>query len=619
MKFRLIYDDDLQKNVEEFILPFVQHISTQSEPYTSLTSINKLNDESILTYLSDEQLKDLLPQLADIEVRVAVLPHPQAQHMCKALGVDYDLTTAIEFYKTSTQPIKVDILYCNNKPVFDHLIIGQTITFTSKKLYPSAVPLKRRKKSIISFWDIKPFRVELDLEKGKKVKTAATDLAIFVNREGTFLSRLLPDDYSINDGKLHMFIISPQSLAEMMYFAIATLWEKNKIPSFGAHIRTKQLTLTFPDREREYIIDGQKYSGKTIELTVAKKQIEFIAGAHLPEIPTTAKNGEIYKLKGLPTGEAALELANRSLPLIRHATTDEFKDLFQVLRDNARIKSSYLVLMVLSTILAAFGLFADSTPVVIGAMILAPLMQPIISLSMGTLRQDKKLISKSIITILVGMGLSMFFAVLITWLTPLVSASSEIAARIRPNLLDLGIAVVSGIAGAYAHAREEVAKTLAGVAIAVALIPPLAVTAIGLGWGNLEIFAGAALLLITNLAGIVLAAAATFLVLGFSPFKLAGKGLMISLIIVLGLCIPLAYSFRLMVNKNRIQRQVESLSTDYAIIRNVQVQNTSPIRLSIMVVSKSTISDEGIDELKRLIEEKLNNKVEIEVVTATQR
>jgi len=252
-------------------------------------------------------------------------------------------------------------------------------------------------------------------------------------------------------------------------------------------------------------------------------------------------------------------------------------------------------------------------------MILAPLMSPIISLSMGTLRQDKGLITNSIRTIFAGLGLAFLFAVLLTLVTPIHSAGSEILARTRPNLLDLGIAVVSGIAGAYAHAREEVAKTLAGVAIAVALIPPLAVASIGIGWADWGIFWGASLLLTTNLAGMVLAASATFLLLGFSPFKLARKGMMISLLLVLVLSIPLALGFKQMVYGHKLSRQLEGLHTEVAVVKEVHVQRVSPVRLSLKLVSVSPVTETEIDTIKKMIEELINDEVEIEVVNAILR
>ncbi|MCC5915947.1 MAG: TIGR00341 family protein [Cryomorphaceae bacterium] len=322
----------------------------------------------------------------------------------------------------------------------------------------------------------------------------------------------------------------------------------------------------------------------------------------------------------MPRGETVSELTRGPLPFILHASTEEFKELFQVLRENATPKASYLVLMVLSTILATFGLFANSAPVVIGAMILAPLMSPIISLSMGTLRQDKGLIINSIYTIASGLGLAFLCSVLITLLTPLNAPNAEILSRTSPNLLDLGIAVFSGVAGAYAHAREEVAKTLAGVAIAVALVPPLAVAGIGLGWFDGGIFFGATLLLLTNLAGMVLAGAFTFLLLGFSPFRLAQRGLLISAAIVLLLSIPLGLGFYKMVYESNVVERIESWERDDKIqIKDVQMLGLNPLTISVRLISDHTLSDSEIDKIKEEIEERLGKKVSLEVNVTVKR
>ncbi|MBZ0241999.1 MAG: TIGR00341 family protein, partial [Bacteroidales bacterium] len=382
---------------------------------------------------------------------------------------------------------------------------------------------------------------------------------------------------------------------------------------------TKGGELSFPEGDRAYSVDRKFYKASSLKIYIGEKAVNIVPGEYLNIPEKSTESAEVFKTSALPDQATAKEITGKTLPLIRHASTEEFKDLFQVLRDNASLKSSYLVLMVLSTMLATFGLFANSGPVVIGAMILAPLMSPIISLSMGALRQDKKLVMMSTYTILSGLGIALTFAVLLTWLTPINTAGEEIMSRTRPNLLDLGIAVVSGIAGAYAHARTEIAKTLAGVAIAVALIPPMAVAAIGLGWLDFDIFFGAILLLVTNLAGIVLAASFTFLLLGFSPLKLATKGMSISLVVVVLLSIPLALSFGEMVRVHRITAEMEAFDTDVFDVKDIQVQHTKPLKIALKIVSEEPMDIDQLDELKQRIEEKLEREVELEIVFGIKR
>lgn len=128
-----------------------------------------------------------------------------------------------------------------------------------------------------------------------------------------------------------------------------------------------------------------------------------------------------------------------------------------------------------------------------------------------------------------------------TNLMPLNLLTDEMSSRLTPNILDLMVAIISGIAGAYA--KTEVAKSLAGVAIAVVLIPPLSVVGIGIGWGNTQIMYGSFLLFATNLAGITLSAALTFFIMGFSPVKRATKGIVLTSLFLLIVTIPLLYRF----------------------------------------------------------------------------
>jgi len=205
-------------------------------------------------------------------------------------------------------------------------------------------------------------------------------------------------------------------------------------------------------------------------------------------------------------------------------------------------------------------LFINSSSVIIGAMLLAPLMQPIVSLSMGVLRQDEALQINGAKTIAIGVAAVLFTAGTIALFTPIERLTSEMAGRLSPTILDLFVAIVSGAAAAYAKSNEKIIGSLAGVAIAVALVPPIAVAGIGLGWGDWSMFSTAFLLFITNLVGIVLAAAFVFALLGFSPLHLAKKGMMIWMVIVAIVAIPLYSSFEKMQEDITIQRTLSNLA-----------------------------------------------------------
>jgi uncharacterized membrane protein len=198
-------------------------------------------------------------------------------------------------------------------------------------------------------------------------------------------------------------------------------------------------------------------------------------------------------------------------------------------------------------------------------------------------------------------------------ITPLEVLNDQILARIRPNLLDLGIAVASGVAGAYAYSKEEINKTLAGVAISVALVPPLAVAGIGIGWMDWSVFSGAMLLLGTNLAGIVMSAAITFLVLGFSPFRLARRGLLISLGILIVIALPLGLSFNKMVNENLIIQDLAGQEIPHGLLREVKVVQMNPLRLSVTILSETVLTENDFEEIKSEIEEKIQQPIQLEM------
>ncbi|MBD3777207.1 MAG: DUF389 domain-containing protein, partial [Thiotrichales bacterium] len=237
--------------------------------------------------------------------------------------------------------------------------------------------------------------------------------------------------------------------------------------------------------------------------------------------------------------------------------------------------------------------------------------------------QSSDLMSNSLKTLLTGIVLALFCGTFLTWLMPLQSLNAEISARLSPTILDLGVAIISGIAGAYANARSEVAKSLAGVAIAVALVPPLAVSGIGIGWWDWQVFSGAFLLFATNLVGIVLAAAATFLVMGFSPFKLAQRGLLLSLAFVAAVSVPLVLSFDSMVKEQRMVYALEHWQcTSLAFpvtLQEVKIRGGSPILVSVKLLAPQALQVSEMDLIKTQLEGVVGEPIRLEATMAIVR
>jgi len=189
---------------------------------------------------------------------------------------------------------------------------------------------------------------------------------------------------------------------------------------------------------------------------------------------------------------------------------DERLALLQKLEENAQVNIDFIIMMVLSTSLASLGLLADSTAVVIGAMLVAPLMGPLVAAGHALVQGNLSMFRRSMVTTLIGLGIGFTASLFFGAINPGFEPTLEIEARGNPDLLDLGIAFFSGMTAAYAVGRSNVMTTLAGVAIAAALVPPLAVVGLALTHGKPLISLNALILLITNLVAIILGAAIVF-------------------------------------------------------------------------------------------------------------
>lgn len=580
-------------------------------------------DQLVISYLNDECLRELMLQAREQEWTIGLLPHPEMKHARYGFGISATIDDALSDIMNNDAS-QLDLLLCNERPVFNSVMVGQTFT-----LVPGEAMVESYWARIRRFWrlmrslkDVRFTPFTITTQKEKVIDTAAFGVVAVEHGRSSVLSRRFMPDSNANDGMLHALVLAPRSVFEMLRFLFASLFMRNiwsrSNPPFVGFIKSSQLKLE-TSKAIQYNHDEMVFEAQQLDLKVERRTIRLIPGRLLALADSGGEQKEIVRTQALPLGKARNELISYPLPWMHHAAPEEFKDLFMMMRESAKATPAYLTLMVLSTLLAAFGLFANAIPVVIGAMILAPLMGPIISMSLGTLRQDESLMIESGRSIGIGTGLALLCAMLTAWFIPLNNINSEIAARISPTLLDLGVAVVSGVAGAYAHARAEVAKSLAGVAIAVALVPPLAVAGIGLGWLDMTVFFGAFLLYLTNLVGIILAALITFMILGYSPFHRAKRGLMLSLVMVAILAIPLAFGFERMVAENNVLRQLDGQEIAGVKLVDVNVRPRDPLIISLTMVSKTAVDDAVMDEVKKEIERRLQQPVVLEIAVRVVR
>ncbi|WP_402461617.1 DUF389 domain-containing protein [Isoptericola aurantiacus] len=188
---------------------------------------------------------------------------------------------------------------------------------------------------------------------------------------------------------------------------------------------------------------------------------------------------------------------------------------------------AWWTMLVLSVCIATLAVLQDSTAVVIGAMLVAPLMTPILGLAAALVSGWAYRAVRSLVLILAGTAVAVAIAYAIASWVPIVvpfDSNSQISSRVDPTLLDMLVAVAAGAAGAFATADRRVASSLGGVAIAVALVPPLSVVGVALSSGRPGDAAGAMLLFATNFVSIVLAAAVVFVLAGVAEPRQLRRG-----------------------------------------------------------------------------------------------
>jgi uncharacterized hydrophobic protein (TIGR00271 family) len=268
--------------------------------------------------------------------------------------------------------------------------------------------------------------------------------------------------------------------------------------------------------------------------------------------------------------------------------------------DNLGAIHRYSVMLALSVTIAAVGLMANSAAVVIGAMLVAPLMTPIMAFATACSLGLPQRMARAAFMVTVSVIGSVLLAALLAAILPEFDLASEILARTRPDVRDLVVAIAAGAAGAYALAREDLSTSLPGVAVAVALVPPLATVGILMQRGEWDLAWGAGLLFMTNLVAIVVVSMLVLFATGVVPtLRLVTRhpavsavvGLM--MLVFVAISIPLTAASATAVRESQTRNSVSDLIDEWIGGLDLTVDS--------FVVENSTVTVDliGLDEPPR--------------------
>ena len=248
--------------------------------------------------------------------------------------------------------------------------------------------------------------------------------------------------------------------------------------------------------------------------------------------------------------------------------------LYRDRHEKTLLSIDFLFFVSISAAIASLGILVDSSAAVIGAMIIAPLMEPILSFSFGSVVGQWRMVRRALLAVCVGSIVVIATSALVGLVFGSVSINSEIQVRTSPNLIDFGIALGAGAAGSFAFTRTRASAAIAGVALSVALVPPLCVAGMGLvispelfvrfGVGSslapvAHVSIGAGLLFATNFITIALVSMAIFISQGYGSARHAWRYFLVLAVLTVLLFQPLMHGYRTWIVKGNVRMALEQL------------------------------------------------------------
>jgi uncharacterized hydrophobic protein (TIGR00271 family) len=297
--------------------------------------------------------------------------------------------------------------------------------------------------------------------------------------------------------------------------------------------------------------------------------------------------------------------------------------------DRPRKLTRFFILLLLAAAIATFGLLADSVATVIGAMIVAPLMLPIMGVAFGVGLGDRKIILSSLTTSILGIITAIAVGFFLTWFMRsvlYVEANTQIMVRTTPRLIDLLAALATGLAGAFAIGRKDVSDTLPGVAIAISLVPPLANVGILFAAGRSDLAMGSLLLFVTNYLAILLTGTLMFTLMGFpgayrDRFSQRSKrtAVAIAAVLLALIIVPLAATSYATIKSNLSEQRAASATESWLIGYDYRVISITATSDEVRIV----ITGEGVLPAQEKLQDALRGSLAgvpiiIEVVPSKQ-
>ncbi len=303
-----------------------------------------------------------------------------------------------------------------------------------------------------------------------------------------------------------------------------------------------------------------------------------------------------------------------------HIDVKRQEKVYDEIRENAKGDFDFFILTIFAGIIITLGLVVNSAAVVIGGMLLAPLVWPILSLSMAIVKGRSRLIQSSIFTLLKSAAIIFVIALFLGFLSPdYALQGSEFLSRTSPTIFELLIALAAGFVGAFVIVYPKIGVAIAGVVIAAAIVPPIAVMGISMAHGNLSMAGGAFILFMSNLIAVTFSSSILFLISRFKgPASEKGQerrksSIRWASILLIFMAMPLFLITSKVVNESKRQNTIRETITVIipdSTVTNVEIDEQIEITtIEITLQYSGNLSEKQINELRDILSIKMKTVV----------
>jgi uncharacterized hydrophobic protein (TIGR00271 family) len=393
----------------------------------------------------------------------------------------------------------------------------------------------------------------------------------------------------------------------------------------------KSLGTEHPDVNSRVVLDDKVYHGirrvwdegnhDLVVMGVSGSQIEASIGMRLGKgvtvVMVSTASPFTNRLK-----QFVEEGIQRFVPQIEREDRVALVDRIQ---SSAAWNFDFVALMVLSTTMAAFGLIQNSAAVVIGAMLVAPLMTPLMGLGLAFVQGNPMLARLSLHSVALGLCVSLLGGFMVGLVSPsLVEPTREMLARGGPGLLDISVAFAAGLAAAYASSRPGLIAALPGVAIAAALVPPIATSGLALSLGDFPLAINALLLFGINMVTIVLASMVSLWAVGFrnlkktSPWTVIAGSTIIAAVLALGVYLsvqPQQYELAEEIPAGLVEAMQESIGTSYRFDSLAVAYDELGVQLNVQMAGETPVPEELATEVRGIASDHYDQPVRVRLLT----